>query len=184
VFQGYLNDPQASGLTLHDGWLATGDLGHLDDDGYLTITGRKKEIIVTSSGKSVAPAVLEDRVRSHPLVAHCMLVGDNRPYIGALLVLDPDALVRWQRQRGKPDQSAATAARQDPDLQAELQRSVAMANTAVSRAESIRAYRVLPGEFTEDRGLLTPSLKIRRRAVATTYATDIDALYASAGASS
>ncbi|TDT95868.1 long-chain acyl-CoA synthetase [Streptomyces sp. 846.5] len=184
VFQGYLNDPQASGLTLHDGWLATGDLGHLDEDGYLTITGRKKEIIVTSSGKSVAPAVLEDRVRSHPLVAHCMLVGDNRPYIGALLVLDPDALVRWQRQRGKPDQSAATAARQDPDLQAELQRSVAMANTAVSRAESIRAYRVLPGEFTEDRGLLTPSLKIRRRAVATTYATDIDALYASAGASS
>jgi long-chain acyl-CoA synthetase len=113
-----------------------------------------------------------------------MLVGDNRPYIGALLVLDSDALHRWQRQRGKPDQSAATAARQDPDLQAELQRSVSMANTAVSRAESIRAYRVLPGEFTEDRGLLTPSLKIRRRAVAKTYATDIDALYASAGAAS
>jgi long-chain acyl-CoA synthetase len=184
VFQGYLGDPEASGLTLHQGWLATGDLGHLDEDGYLSITGRKKEIIVTSSGKSVAPAVLEDRVRAHPLVAHCMLVGDNRPYIGALLILDADALLRWQRKRGKPEHSAATAARQDADLKVDLQRAVAMANTAVSRAESIRSFRVLAGEFTEDRGLLTPSLKIRRRAVLKAYAGDIDALYTPAGASS
>ena len=176
VFQGYLNDPGSNGLTLRGGWLATGDLGHLDADGYLSITGRKKEIIVTSSGKSVAPSVLEDRVRAHPLVSQCIVVGDNRPYVGALLTLDLDALEHWQRRRGKPTLAPAEA-RRDPDLHAELQRGVAAANTAVSRAESIRAFRVLSGDFTEREGLLTPSLKLRRRAVAKACAADIDALY-------
>ena len=179
VFQGYLDDPGATGLTLSQGWLATGDLGHLDDDGYLSITGRKKEIIVTSSGKSVAPSVLEDRVRAHPLVAHCMLVGDNRPFIGALIVLDREALEHWQKRRGRPLEPPAVA-RTDPDLYAELQRVVNTANTAVSRAESIRAFRVLPGDFTEEEGLLTPSLKLRRRAVTKMYAREIDALYSEA----
>ncbi|MFC1414434.1 long-chain fatty acid--CoA ligase [Streptacidiphilus sp. N1-12] len=183
VFQGYLDDPASTELTLRQGWLATGDLGHLDEDGYLTITGRKKEIIVTSSGKSVAPAVLEDRIRAHPLVAHCMLVGDNRPFVGALLALDTEALAHWQQRRGKPHTGAADL-RADPDLRAELQRAIVAANTAVSRAESIRAFRILPGEFTEARGLLTPSLKLRRRAVATTYAADIDSLYTEAAAAS
>ena len=181
VFQGYLDDPAATGQTLQQGWLATGDLGHLDEDGYLTITGRKKEIIVTSSGKSIAPTVLEDRVRAHPLVAHCMLVGDDRPFIGALIALDTEALTFWQQRRGKPPQTAS-ALRGDPDLRTELQRAIAAANTAVSRAESIRAFRILPGEFTEARGLLTPSLKLRRRAVTRTYADDIDALYTEAAA--
>jgi long-chain acyl-CoA synthetase len=179
VFQGYLNDPGGNGLVLRGGWLATGDLGHLDADGYLSITGRKKEIIVTSSGKSVAPTVLEDRVRAHPLVSQCIVVGDNRPYVGALLTLDLDALEHWQRRRGKPLLAPASA-RRDPDLHAELQRAVAAANTAVSRAESIRAFRVLSGEFTEREGLLTPSLKLRRRAVAKACAVDIDALYSDA----
>jgi long-chain acyl-CoA synthetase len=177
VFQGYLGPPEATGLTLRQDWLATGDLGHLDADGYLSITGRKKEIIVTSSGKSVAPAVLEERVRVHPLVSQCMVVGDNRPYVGALLTLDRDALAHWQRQRGKP-QLLPAEARRDPDLHAELQRAVAAANTAVSRAESIRSFRVLASEFTQEQGLLTPSLKLRRRAVARACATEIAALYA------
>ncbi|MFC1420616.1 AMP-dependent synthetase/ligase [Streptacidiphilus cavernicola] len=179
VFQGYLDDPGETGLILRQGWLATGDLGELDEDGYLTITGRKKEIIVTSSGKSVAPTVLEDRVRAHPLVAHCMLVGDNRPFVGALLALDAEALANWQQRRGKPPATAVDL-RTDPDLMHELQRAVVGANTAVSRAESIRAFRILAGEFTEAAGLLTPSLKLRRRAVAETYADDIEALYAEA----
>ncbi|MEZ0094760.1 long-chain fatty acid--CoA ligase [Streptacidiphilus sp. EB129] len=178
VFQGYLDDPGASGATLRQGWLATGDLGHLDGDGYLTITGRKKEIIVTSSGKNVAPTLLEDRVRVHPLVAHCMLVGDDRPYIAALLTLDRDALSHWQRRHGKAEDSPL-AVRNDPELHAELQRAVAVANTAVSRAESIRAFRVLPGDITEEAGLLTPSLKLRRRAVTKVFAAEIDALYRS-----
>ena len=173
VFQGYLGQDQ---LTPPQGWFATGDLGHLDADGYLSITGRKKEIIVTSSGKSVAPAVLEDRVRVHPLVSQCVVVGDNRPYVGALLTLDRDALGHWQRQRGKP-QLLPAEARRDPELQAELQRAVTTANTAVSRAESIRSFRVLAGDFTEQEGLLTPSLKLRRRVVAEVYAQDIAALY-------
>jgi len=176
VFQGYLGETDNSGLTLTQGWLATGDLGHLDADGYLSITGRKKEIIVTSSGKSVAPAVLEDRVRVHPLVSQCVVVGDNRPYVAALLTLDRDSLGHWQRQRGKPQLPPAEA-RRDPELHAELQRAVAAANTAVSRAESIRSFRVLAGDFTEQDGLLTPSLKLRRRAVAKAYADDIAALY-------
>ena len=177
VFQGYLEPVDSSGLTLHQGWLATGDLGHLDADGYLSITGRKKEIIVTSSGKTVAPAVLEERVRAHPLVSQCVVIGDNRPYVGALLTLDRDALAHWQRQRGKP-QLLPAEARRDPDLYAELQRAVTTANTAVSRAESIRSFRVLAGDFTVERGLLTPSLKIRRRAVAKACSVEIAALYA------
>ena len=182
VFQGYLDDPGGTGLILRQGWLATGDLGQLDADGYLSITGRKKEIIVTSSGKSVAPTVLEDRIRAHPLVAHCMLVGDNRPFIGALLALDTEALAHWQKRRNKPLTDAVDL-RTDPDLMGELQRAVVTANTAVSRAESIRAFRILPGEFTEDRGLLTPSLKLRRKAITETYAAEIDALYSEAASS-
>ena len=179
IFQGYLDN--ALGRPVRSSWLATGDLGRLDAEGYLSITGRKKEIIVTSSGKTVAPALLEDRVRLHPLVSQCIVVGDNRPCIGALLTLDREALAHWQRRRGKPELPPAQA-RRDPDLHAELQRAVAAANTAVSRAESIRAFRVLAEDFTERQGLLTPSLKLRRRAVHAACAADIDALYATAEA--
>ncbi|MEY9948214.1 long-chain acyl-CoA synthetase [Kitasatospora sp. GAS1066B] len=176
VFGGYLNHPLCTADALREGWLATGDLGSLDDDGYLTITGRKKDVIVTSSGKNLAPAALEDRVQAHPLVAHCVVVGDNRPYVAALITLDPRALEHWHlsHRRAPADELTALA---DPELHAEIQRAVAGANTAVSRAESIRAFRLLPGGFTVEQGLLTPSLKLRRQVIAEWYAADIEALY-------
>ncbi|MFJ5229689.1 AMP-dependent synthetase/ligase [Kitasatospora sp. NPDC088391] len=177
VFAGYLNHPRCSEEALYRGWLATGDLGTLDGDGYLTLTGRKKELIVTSSGKNLAPAVLEERVRAHPLIAQCLVVGDDRPYVAALITLDATALAHWLRARGRapldPWQALA-----DRELHQEVQRAVAAANTTVSRAESIRAFRLLPREFSLEDGLLTPSLKIRRSAVAERYAADIEELYA------
>ncbi|WP_051943205.1 AMP-dependent synthetase/ligase [Streptacidiphilus rugosus] len=178
VFHGYHNDPEATARSLRGGWLATGDIGHLDAQGYLRITGRKKEIIVTSGGKSVAPTLLEDRVRLHPLVAHCLLVGDDRPFIGALITLDAEAVAHWLALHGRepltPQQAAA-----DPEIHSELQRAVVAANTAVSRAESIRSFRILSLDFSEREGLLTPSLKLRRRAITRHCATDIEALYSS-----
>ncbi|MFB6517577.1 AMP-dependent synthetase/ligase [Streptomyces sp. NPDC056401] len=178
VFSGYLNDPHATEAVLRDGWLATGDLGRLDADGYLTITGRKKEILVTSNGKSVAPAALEERVRSHPLVSQCVLVGNDRPYIAALLTLDMEGVAHWMAMRGRPRMPAAELVL-DPDLTAEVRRSVVAANTLVSQAESIRTFRILGEQFTEERGLLTPSLKLKRRAIEKVYAKEVAALYQS-----
>ncbi|GAA0689670.1 AMP-dependent synthetase/ligase [Kitasatospora atroaurantiaca] len=176
VFSGYLNHPRCTEEALYDGWLATGDLGSLDEDGYLTITGRKKELIVTSSGKNLAPAALEERVRAHPLVGQCVVVGDDRPYVAALITLDAEALAHWLKIRGR-EQLDAWAALADEELHAEIQRAVAAANTAVSRAESIRAFRLLPREFSAEQGLLTPSLKLRRQAIVQLYADDIEELY-------
>lgn len=176
VFGGYLNHPRCTAEALHEGWLATGDLGSLDEDGYLSITGRKKELIVTSSGKNLAPAALEERVRAHPLVAQCLVVGDNRPYVTALITLDARAFEHWQLSRRRAPVDGWTALA-DEELHAEIQRAVAAANTAFSRAESIRAFRLLPGEFTVEQGLLTPSLKLRRQAIAQRFAADIEALY-------
>ncbi|MCU7821832.1 AMP-dependent synthetase/ligase [Kitasatospora sp. DSM 101779] len=178
VFSGYLNHPRCTEAALVRGWLATGDIGELDKDGYLTITGRKKELIVTSSGKNLAPGALEERVRSHPLVAQCLVVGDNRPYVAALVTLDPQALAHWLKLRGR-EQLDVWGALADTELHGEIQRAVAAANTAVSRAESIRAFRLLPKEFSAEDGLLTPSLKMRRSAIQAFYAEDIEELYAS-----
>ncbi|MBT2472029.1 long-chain fatty acid--CoA ligase [Streptomyces sp. ISL-66] len=178
VFAGYLNDQRATDAVLHDGWLATGDLGRLDEDGYLTITGRKKEILVTSNGKSVAPTALEERVRSHPLVSQCVLVGNDRPYIAALLTLDAEGVAHWLAMRGRPQLPAAELVL-DPDLTAEVRRAVVAANTLVSQPESIRTFRVLAEQFTEERGLLTPSLKLKRRAIEEAYAREVAALYQS-----
>ncbi len=176
VFQGYLNNPKATGETLHDGWLATGDLGSLDEDGYLTITGRKKEILVTSSGKSVSPGLLEERVRDHPLVNQCIVVGNDRPYVAALITLDQEAVEHWLAMRNKPRKSPADLVH-DADLEAEVRRAVVAANTLVSQAESIRTFRVLAQPFTEEHGLLTPSLKLKRRAIEKAYGTEVEALY-------
>ncbi|MFJ7269628.1 AMP-dependent synthetase/ligase [Streptomyces sp. NPDC099050] len=178
VFSGYLNDPHATEAVLRDGWLATGDLGRLDADGYLTITGRKKEILVTSNGKSVAPAALEERVRSHPLVSQCVLVGNDRPYVAALLTLDMEGVAHWMAMRGRPRLPEADLVL-DPDLTAEVRRSVVAANALVSQAESIRTFRILGEQFTEERGLLTPSLKLKRRAIEEVYAKEVAALYSS-----
>ncbi|MFJ4682298.1 AMP-dependent synthetase/ligase [Streptomyces sp. NPDC088789] len=176
VFQGYLNDPEATGETLHDGWLATGDLGCLDEDGYLTITGRKKEILVTSGGKSVSPGPLEERVRDHPLISQCVVVGNDRPFIAALVTLDPEAVEHWLLMRGRRPPPPAELVR-DPDLENEVRRAVVAANTRVSQAESIRTFRILARPFTEEHGLLTPSLKIKRRAIEKAYAKEVRALY-------
>ncbi|GHG98502.1 AMP-dependent synthetase/ligase [Streptomyces rubradiris] len=176
VFQGYLNNRKATDETLHDGWLATGDLGALDEDGYLTITGRKKEILVTSGGKSVSPGVLEERVREHPLVSQCLVVGNDRPYIAALVTLDREAVEHWLQMRGKPAMTAAELVR-DTDLEAEVRRAVVAANTLVSQAESIRTFRILAQPFTEEHGLLTPSLKLKRKAIEKAYENEVEALY-------
>ncbi|MDX3691620.1 AMP-dependent synthetase/ligase [Streptomyces europaeiscabiei] len=176
VFQGYLNNPKATDETLHDGWLATGDLGSLDEDGYLTITGRKKEILVTSGGKSVSPAILEERVRDHPLVAQCIVVGNDRPYIAALVTLDGEAVEHWLQMHGKAKLAAAELVR-DPELETEVRRAVVAANTLVSQAESIRTFRILAHQFTEEHGLLTPSLKLKRKAIEKAYINEVEALY-------
>ncbi|MGW2517469.1 AMP-dependent synthetase/ligase [Streptomyces sp. NPDC001617] len=176
MFQGYLNNQKATDETLHDGWLATGDLGALDEDGYLTITGRKKEILVTSGGKSVSPGLLEERVRDHPLVNQCIVVGNDRPYIAALVTLDIEAVEHWLTMRGKPQMSPAELVR-DADLETEVRRSVVAANTLVSQAESIRTFRILAQPFTEEHGLLTPSLKLKRKAIENAYANEVEALY-------
>ncbi|MEU9793114.1 AMP-dependent synthetase/ligase [Streptomyces sparsogenes] len=178
VFAGYLDDPEATDAVLRDGRLATGDLGTLDDDGYLTITGRKKEILVTSSGKSVSPVVLEERVREHPLVAQCVVVGNDRPYVAALVTLDAEAVSHWLAMRGKPEPAARELVR-EPDLEMEIRRAVIAANTQVSQAESIRTFRILAAQFSEEHGLLTPSLKLRRKAIEQAYAVEIEALYQS-----
>lgn len=176
VFGGYLGDPKSTGAVLNDGWLATGDLGALDEDGYLTITGRKKEILVTSGGKSVSPARLEERVRAHPLVAQCVVVGNDRPYIAALVTVDQESVEHWLAMQGRQALSPGELVR-DPDLEMEVRRAVVAANTAVSQAESIRTFRILAHQFTEEHGLLTPSLKLKRKAIETAYASEVDALY-------
>ncbi|MFD6877472.1 MULTISPECIES: AMP-dependent synthetase/ligase [unclassified Streptomyces] len=178
IFSGYLNDPRATAEVLRGGWLATGDLGRLDRDGYLTITGRKKEILVTSNGKSVAPTALEERVRSHPLVSQCVLVGNDRPFIAALVTLDMEGVAHWLSLRGLPQLTAGEVVG-DPELAAEVRRAVVAANTLVSQAEGIRTFRVLAEQFTEERGLLTPSLKLKRRAIEKAYAREVEELYPS-----
>ncbi|RBM19887.1 long-chain fatty acid--CoA ligase [Streptomyces sp. PT12] len=176
LFTGYLGDERATREAMAGGWFHTGDLGSLDADGYLTITGRKKEILVTASGKNVAPAAIEDRVRAHELIAECMVVGDGRPFVAALITLDDAFLRRWAGRNGLGDLPREELLRH-PLLLASVQKAVDDGNTAVSRAESVRKFRVLPGQFTQESGHLTPSLKLRRHVVARDCADEIDALY-------
>ncbi|MES9525864.1 AMP-dependent synthetase/ligase [Streptomyces capoamus] len=177
VFQGYISDERATRAALRGGWLATGDIGRLDAEGYLTITGRKKDIIVTSGGKSVAPVPLEQRLRMHPLVHQAVVIGDDRPCVGALITLDPEFLAHWRAGLALQGDSTARETREENALREEIARAVASANSTVSRAESIRVYRVLPEPFAPDNGLLTPSMKLRRDAVVRHYAAEIEAMY-------
>ena len=177
IFPGYWHNDSATAEALEGGWLRTGDMGELDEDGYLQVTGRKKELIVTAGGKNVAPAVLEDRIRAHPLVSQCLVVGDGRPYVACLITLDEEALDVWKARHGRPAEATAADLKDDPDLIAEIQAAVDDANKAVSRAESIRRFQVLGTDFTEAAGYLTPSLKVRRGAVIKDFADQIDALY-------
>ena len=177
VFGAYWNNAAATAESLVDGWFHSGDLGSLDDDGFLRITGRKKEIIVTAGGKNVSPAVLEDRLRAHPLISQCMVVGDKQPFIGALITIDEEFFPAWKAQHGKSAGASVADLAQDPDLLAEVQSAVDDANKAVSKAESIRKFRILPVDFTEEGGEMTPSLKLRRAIVAKRYEADIAAIY-------
>lgn len=177
LFAGYHHNPQATADTMVDGWFATGDIGTIDDEGFLTITGRKKEIIVTAGGKNVAPAVLEDRLRAYPLVSQCVVVGDGKPFIGALVTLDAEALPGWLKGKDLPEMTVAEAA-EHPVVREHLDRAVERANKAVSRAESIRKYELLLEDFTVDNGYLTPSLKVKRASVLADYAERVEALYA------
>ncbi|QIP71975.1 AMP-dependent synthetase/ligase [Streptomyces sp. VN1] len=176
VLHGYW-DPQAGVVpAAPDGWFATGDIGSLDDEGYLTITGRKKELLITAGGKSVAPAPLENWLRSHPLVSQCMVLGDRRPYVCALFTLDPDGVTHWRRMNGKHPVPPELLT-DDEDVHAVLQRAVDEANKLVSRPESIRRFAVLPRDFTEWEGHLTPSMKLRRETIMRDFAGVVDGLY-------
>lgn len=177
VMKGYWqNDAANSEVFNEDGWFRSGDLGKIDDDGFLFIVGRKKELIVTAGGKNVAPAVLEDRLRAHPLVSQCMVVGDNQPFIAALVTIDPDALKAWV-VNNKKDGATIHELVNDPDLIAVIQTAVDDANKAVSRAESIRKFVILPTDFTIAAGHLTAKLSVKRHVVATQFAKEIDALF-------
>ena len=178
TFTGYHNNPEATAEAFtDDGWLRTGDIGSFEGaEGFLRITGRKKELIVTAGGKNVAPAPLEDRLRGHPLVSQVLVVGENRPCIGALLTLDAEMLPLWLSSHGLEEMTVVDAAR-DPRVRAALEKAVARTNEAVSRAESIRTFEVLPTDFTVANGLLTPSLKVRRAEAEKRFWAEIVALY-------
>ncbi|MDP9075406.1 MAG: long-chain fatty acid--CoA ligase [Actinomycetota bacterium] len=179
VFTGYWHNEEATAETFDaDGWFRTGDIGELDDEGFLRITGRKKEIIVTAAGKNVAPAPLEDRLRAHPLISQAVVVGDNRPFVAVLIALDEQAIEQWAGEHGL---QAATVDEllQRTDLRTTIQEAVDQANKSVSRAESIRKFAILPRDLTIEAGELTPTLKVRRSMVEKAYAATIDQLYRS-----
>jgi len=178
VFQGYWNNEMATKEMIdEDGWLHTGDLGVLDDEGFLAITGRKKDLIITSAGKNVAPTVLEDRLRAHWLVSQCLVVGDAKPYIAVLVAIDPETFAQWKADSGKPEMATVADLCDDPTLRAEIQAAVDDANKAVSKAEAIKKFAILGEDFTEAGGQLTPTLKMRRNVIMEQYAARIVALY-------
>jgi long-chain acyl-CoA synthetase len=178
VFRGYWRNPEATAAAVdEEGWFHTGDLGTIDSDGFLTLTGRSKEILVTSSGKNVSPAPLEDRIRSHVLVSQALVVGDGRPSIGALITLDAESVDLWLAEHDRAGTPVADLT-EDPDLLAEIRTSVDTANESVSTAEQISRFRVLPVDLTEEAGHLTPTLKIKRSVVMAEFADEVEALYA------
>ena len=178
VFHGYWGNEAETNAVFTDGWFHTGDLGAIDDAGFVSIVGRKKEIIVTAGGKNVAPALLEDRLRAHPIISQAMAVGDQQPFIAALITIDPEAFSGWKERNSKDSAASVADLAEDPDLLAEIELAVKDANEAVSKAEQIRKFRILPVDFTEDTGELTPTLKVKRKVVAEKFAAEIDALYA------
>jgi long-chain acyl-CoA synthetase len=175
VFRGYWHNEAATAATFDGEWFKSGDLGDVDVEGFLTITGRKKDLIVTAAGKNVAPAVLEDRLRAHRLISHCLVVGEAKPFIGCLVTIDPDAWPDWAAEHGK--QGPASDHLDDEDLRVEIQGAVDHANELVSRAESIRKFVILPDDFTEATGEMTPTLKLKRNVVNSKRAAVIEALY-------
>lgn len=177
VFKEYWQNPEATAAAFDGDWFKTGDLGSLDEDGYLTITGRKKEIIVTAGGKNVAPAALEDPIRANPIIGQVVVVGDQKPFISALVTLDPEMLPTWLENNGRPKDLTLAQAAHDPAVRAEVQQAIDKANAGVSRAESIRKFVILPTEWTEASGHLTPKLSIKRNVILVDFADDVEQLY-------
>jgi long-chain acyl-CoA synthetase len=178
VFAGYWRNQAATADAIDaEGWFHTGDIGEIDQDGFVTITGRKKELIVTAGGKNVAPAVLEDRLRANWLVSQCLVVGDRQPFIAALVTIDPEAFPTWLEKTGRPATTNLADVVDDPELRAEVQSAIDDANKAVSKAEAIRKFTILPFDWTEATGQLTPSLKLKRNVVQKECAAEIAALY-------
>jgi long-chain acyl-CoA synthetase len=177
VFVGYYKNEDATKEALDGGWFHTGDIGELDKDGYLKITGRKKELIVTAGGKNVAPAVLEDRLRAHPLISQCMVVGDQKPFIAALVTIDEEAFPDWKSKHGKSSDATVADLADDDDLRGDVQAAIDEANKAVSHAEAIKAFRILPTDWSVESGHLTPSLKVKRNVVLKDHEADVEALY-------
>ncbi|SDZ29334.1 long-chain acyl-CoA synthetase [Micromonospora pattaloongensis] len=177
VFPGYWNNPEATAETLSDGWLRSGDLGQLDSDGFLKVTGRKKEIIVTAGGKHVVPAALEERIREHPLVSQIVVLGDQRPFVSALVTIDESAWPKWLAEHGHPRDNTVDELRDDPPLRAEIQSAIDAANRTVSHPEQIKTFRILPTDFTESANELTPTLKVKRDVVQQTRAPEVAAIY-------
>ena len=175
IFKGYWNNDAATADAIQDGWFHTGDIGALDDEGFLRITGRKKEIIVTAGGKNVAPAVLEDRLRAHPLISQCMVVGDAQPFIAVMVTIDPDEFPRWKEGSGKDGEVHELV--DDAHLREEIEAAIAEANAAVSKAEAIKEFRILPEDFTIEGGEITPTLKVKRKVVAEKYAHVMHDIY-------
>lgn len=177
VFHGYWDNEHATEEAFADGWFRTGDLGAIDEHGFVTITGRKKEIIVTAGGKNVAPAMLEDQLRAHPLISQAMVVGDAKPFIGALITIDPEAWDGWKQRHHKDPAATVGELANDAELMADIDGAIQNANASVSHAESIRKFRILPVDFTEATGELTPTLKLKRNVVAQKFADEINAIY-------
>jgi long-chain acyl-CoA synthetase len=177
VFREYWQNPEATAAAFDDGWFRTGDLGSFDDEGFLSITGRKKEIIITAGGKNVSPAVLEDAIRANPIVGQVVVVGDQRPFIGALVTLDPEMLPTWLANNGLPADMSLEDCASNAQVRAEVQRAVDSASKLVSRAESIRKFAILPTQWTEDSGHLTPKMSIKRHVILKDFAGAVDELY-------
>ncbi|MEW1805254.1 AMP-dependent synthetase/ligase [Pseudarthrobacter sp. NPDC080039] len=176
VFRGYHANPAANAEAFVDGFFRTGDLGELDKDGFLTVTGRKKDLLVTAGGKNVAPGPLEEKIRTHQLVGHAVVVGDGKPFVSALLTLDPEGLAHWRAERGLPVLPLSEAAT-DPQVLAALQEAVDLANQTVSKAESVRTFRLIDADFSVESGHLTPSLKLKRSAVVKEFQAEIAKIY-------
>ncbi|MGQ3385323.1 AMP-dependent synthetase/ligase [Glutamicibacter sp. TV12E] len=177
VMRGYHNRPELQEETFTDGWFHTGDIGELDADGFLKITGRKKEIIVTSSGKNVIPALLEDQIRADALVSQCVVIGEGRPFIAALVTLDPEALPGWLERHQLDKNTSLEELATHPTVLETVEKVIAKANTSVSKAEAIKSFRVVPADFTEETGHLTPSMKIKRAVVLKDYNELIEEIY-------
>ncbi|MBF6131830.1 long-chain fatty acid--CoA ligase [Nocardia otitidiscaviarum] len=177
VFAGYWNNPEATADAFADGWFKTGDLGAIDEQGFISIVGRKKEIIVTAGGKNVSPALLEDSLRQHPLISQVMVVGDGQPFVGALITIDQEALPGWKERNGVPADTAMEQIIENPKLVAEINEAVAATNKLVSHAEAIKKIRILPVDWTQEGGELTPKMSLKRAVVMKQYATDVDAIY-------